>query len=492
MMYKSNNIPHNDESIFKSVDWITVLIYVILVFCGWVSIYGASYEYEHAVSMYDLSGRAGMQLVWIGSSLIIGFVLLKLDSSLYDILAYYIYAALILLLIITIVVAPDIKGSRSWLVITNSIRIQPAEFAKFGVALALAKYMSSYNFKLMVPKSIVTVISILVVPFILIILQNETGSALVYSAFILMLYREGLPGLVLVLGATAVVLFVFGLKYSEIDFGYYISKGEFISIMVILSLSIILIMNYAKDIKTALNIGLGAALLLGGAYLVDTYYTSISWGLIGIIALASLIVYLTIIAIKRWNKTYIFIALFGIASIFYVNSIDYFFTDVLQPHQQLRIKVTLGMTEDPLGVEYNVNQSKIAIGSGGLLGKGFLNGTQTKLKYVPEQDTDFIFCTVGEEQGFAGSVFVLILFGILIVRLMLLAEQQKTHFSRIYGYSVASILFFHVAINVGMVIGLTPVIGIPLPFFSYGGSSLWGFTILLFIFLRLDMARKRR
>lgn len=481
-----------EESILKTVDWTIILIYIVLVFCGWVSIYGASYEYEHAVSMYDLSGRAGMQLVWIGSSLIIGFVLLKLDSNLYDILGYYIYAALVLLLIITIIVAPDIKGSRSWLVITSSIRLQPAEFAKFGVALALAKYMSSYNFKLMTPKSLFTVACLIFVPFVLIILQNETGSALVYTAFVLMLYREGLPGGILVFAATAVVLFVFGLKYSEIDLGYDISMGEFISIIIVFILSIVMVVNYSRDSKVARNIGISGVVFLGGSYLIDNYLTAINWGLVGIIVLASLIVYLLYVAIRRWNKTYLFVALFGICSIAYVNSIDYLFSDVLQPHQQQRIKVTLGMEEDALGAGYNVNQSKIAIGSGGVFGKGFLNGTQTKLKYVPEQDTDFIFCTVGEEQGFVGTVFVLIMFGILIVRLMILAEQQKTAFARIYGYSVASILFFHVCINVGMVIGLTPVIGIPLPFFSYGGSSLWGFSILLFIFLRLDMARKRR
>lgn len=481
-----------DESIFKSVDWITILIYLILVFCGWVSIYGASYEYEHAVSMFDLSGRAGMQLVWIGTSLVIGFVLLKLDSNLYDILAYYIYAFLILLLIVTIIVAPDIKGSRSWLVITNSIRLQPAEFAKFGVALALAKYMSSYGFKLLNITSLSTVAAIIFIPFVLIILQNETGSALVYTAFVLMLYREGLPGGILIFAATAVVLFVVGLKYSEIDFGYNISMGEFISIIIVLVMSLIMVINYARDAKTARNIGLGAILFLGGLYLIDNYMTEVNWGLFGIITFASLIIYLIVVSVKKWNKVYLFIALFGIFSLVYVNSIDYLFSDVLQPHQQQRIKVTLGMEEDALGAGYNVNQSKIAIGSGGFMGKGFLNGTQTKLKYVPEQDTDFIFCTVGEEQGFVGTVVVLILFAFLIVRLMFLAEQQKTAFARIYGYSVASILLFHVSINVGMVIGLTPVIGIPLPFFSYGGSSLWGFSILLFIFLRLDMARKRR
>ena len=487
-MYKKE-----DESIFKSVDWIVIFIYLILVFCGWFSIYAASYEYEHVVSMYDLSGRAGMQLVWIGTSVILGFILLKLDDSLYDILAYYIYIVLVLLLLVTIFVAPDIKGSKSWLVITNSIRLQPAEFAKFGVALALAKYMSTYNFKLMTFKSLSTVALLIFIPFVLIILQNETGSALVYAAFVLVLYREGLPGSVLALGATAVVLFVVGLKYSEIEVGYNISLGELISIVLVIILSAIMLMVYSKDIKTAGNILLAGILVFLGSYLLEHFnIVSVNFGLIATIIFGCFLVYLIALAIKKWSKIYLLVALFAICSVGYVSSIDYLFSDVLLPHQQSRIKVTLGMEEDALGVGYNVNQSKIAMGSGGLLGKGFLNGTQTKLKYVPEQDTDFIFCTVGEEHGFVGSVVVLILFGILIVRLILLAEQQKSVFSRVYGYSVASILFFHVVVNVGMVIGITPVIGIPLPFFSYGGSSLWGFTILLFIFLRLDMARKRR
>lgn len=482
-----------EESIVRNVDWIVIFIYLILVFCGWFSIYAASYEYEHVVSMFDLSGRAGMQLVWIGTSLILGFILLKLDDGLYDILGYYIYIVLVLLLLVTIFVAPDIKGSKSWLVITNSIRFQPAEFAKFGVALALAKYMSSYNFKLMTVKSLSTVALLILTPFILIILQNETGSALVYAAFVLVLYREGLPSSVLVFGTTAVVLFVVGLKYSEIELGYNVSMGEFLSVLLVIGISAIMLLVYSKETKPARNIILSTILVFVGAYLLHAYeILTVNFGLLALIAFGALLAYLIFLCIKKWNKTYIVILLFGIFSVGYVSSIDYLFTDVLQPHQQSRIKVTLGMEEDALGAGYNVNQSKIAMGSGGFSGKGFLNGTQTKLKYVPEQDTDFIFCTVGEEHGFVGSVFVLILFGVLIIRLILLAEQQKTAFSRIYGYSVASILFFHLAVNIGMVIGITPVIGIPLPFFSYGGSSLWGFSILLFIFLRLDMARKRR
>lgn len=481
-----------EESIKKSLDWITIALYIILVICGWFSIYGASYDYENVTSMFDLSGRAGMQLVWMGTSLILGFVILKLDSNLYDVLAYYIYAFFILLLIVTLVVATDTRGSRSWLKITSSIQIQPAEFAKFAVALALARFMNTYNFKLLKAKNLFIIAALILVPMLLIIMQKETGSALVYAIFILMLYREGLPGIILSLGLAAIVFFVVGLKYSDTDMGI-ISLGEFITIiLVILASALYLIFNYQKGRNVAYNILLGAIGILGISYLIHYLGAPVNFGIIALSTIGALVIYMLVLAKKYWSKTYLFIAAFAIGSILYVGSIDYLFTEVMQPHQQMRIKVTLGMEEDLMGAGYNVNQSKIAIGSGGFLGKGYLNGTQTKLKYVPEQDTDFIFCTVGEEKGFVGSVFVLSLFLLLILRLIYLAERQKNTFGRVYGYSVACILFFHLMINIGMVIGLTPVIGIPLPFFSYGGSSLWGFTILLFIFLRIDMARKRR
>ncbi|MDR2951163.1 MAG: rod shape-determining protein RodA [Prevotella sp.] len=480
-----------EEHIKSSVDWFTIILYIIMVFFGWFSIYGASYNYEHATSMFDLSGRAGMQLVWIGTSLVLGFIILKLDSNLYDILAYYIYAAFMLLLLLTVIIAPDIKGSRSWLVITDTIRLQPAEFAKFAVALALARFLNSYNFKLLTAKNLLIIAGIIILPMLLILLQKETGSALVYTVFILMLYREGLPGVVLFLGLSAIVFFVVGLKYSETDIGF-ISTGEFMTIIMVIIISAALLLSYRQDKVAARNIILGALVLFGIPYLISLLDVNIDFGIIAFVSIGILVIYLLFLARKYWSKVYLLTAAFAIGSVLFVSSIDYLFNDVMQPHQQMRIKVTLGMEDDLMGAGYNVNQSKIAIGSGGLLGKGYLNGTQTKLKYVPEQDTDFIFCTVGEEQGFAGSVLVLILFSALILRLFFLSERQKSTFGRVYGYCVACIFFFHLAINVGMVIGLTPVIGIPLPFFSYGGSSLWGFTILLFIFLRIDMARKRR
>lgn len=480
-----------DENIQKNVDWVIITIYLVLVLFGWFSIYGASYQYEHATSMFDLSGRAGMQLVWIGSSLVLGFILLKLDSNIYDVFAYYIYIAFMFLLLITAIVAPDIKGSRSWLVITDTIRLQPAEFAKFAVALALARFLNSYNFKLMTFKNLSITAGMIALPMLLILLQKETGSALVYTAFILMLYREGLPGIVLFLFVSAIVLFVFGLKYSEVHMGA-MTTGELISSILIILVSGILVLSYRQDRIASRNIFVGAITLFGLAYLISLLNVDIDFGIVAYIGIGSLVVYLLVLAKKYWSKVYLLVAVFIISSFAFVSSIDYFFNDVMQPHQQMRIKVALGMEDDLMGAGYNVNQSKIAIGSGGFLGKGYLNGTQTKLKYVPEQDTDFIFCTVGEEQGFVGSVAVLVLFLIFILRLIYLAERQRNTFGRVYGYCVASIFLFHIFINIGMVTGLTPVIGIPLPFFSYGGSSLWGFTILLFIFLRIDMARKRR
>lgn len=481
-----------DDHIKGSVDWFTIALYFILIICGWLSIYGSSYDYEHATSIFDLASRSGKQLIWIGTSLVMAFVLLKLDSKVYDVFAYFIYLFFILLLLVPIIMGPEIKGSRSWIIITNDIRLQPAEFAKFAVSLALARYISRFNFMISKRKDFVTVIGIILIPMLLILMQNETGSALVYVAFTLMLYREGLPGIFLFLGLAAVVLFVVGLKYSQIDMGL-ISLGEFISIILVIISSALLIAVYSKKRSSVpiLIITFGAGLFVAAAIpaLIGFH---VNWGFVAIVGLAALVIYLIVLARQQWSKIYLWVIVFIIGSFSFVASTNYLFNDILQPHQQMRIKVTLGMEDDLAGAGYNVNQSKIAIGSGGFLGKGFLEGTQTKLKYVPEQDTDFIFCTVGEEQGFVGAIVVLLLFLTLILRLIYLSERQRETFGRVYGYCVACVFLWHVAINIGMVIGLTPVIGIPLPFFSYGGSSLWGFTLLLFVFLRIDMKRKRR
>ncbi len=460
-----------------------------MVIGGWFSICGASYEFEN-VGLFDPSGRPGSQLIWIGLSVILIFVIMMLEKDVYDVFAYLIYGGIILLLIATIFLAPDIKGSRSWLVITNSIRLQPAEFAKFATALAVAKLMNSYGFKLTTVKGFLSTLGFIFLPMVLILLQKETGSALVYLAFFLVLYREGMSGYVLLSGIGAIVFFVTAMKFGDEMLGIT-PLGELIVSCLVLVVVLFLLFFSRKDYRTGKIALIVIIAAFAAGYFVSlsmpVNFVWISFGLIGVITL-----YLLLISFIRQLWSYALIGVFAVASLGFLFCSDYVFDSVLEPHQQVRIKVILGLEDDPAGAGYNVNQSKIAIGSGGLLGKGFLNGTQTKLKYVPEQDTDFIFCTVGEEQGFVGSAAVLIVFAIFILRLISLAEQQRDTFGRVYGYSVASIFFFHLVINIGMVTGLTPVIGIPLPFFSYGGSSLWGFTILLFIFLRLDASRKER
>lgn len=470
------------------IDWWTVLFYVLLVVAGWFSICGASYEFDNA-GLFDPSGRPGMQLVWMGLSVALIFVILMLESEVYDVFAYLMYAAVILLLVVTIFIAPDIKGSHSWLVL-GPIRLQPAEFAKFATALAVAKRMGTYGFKLTTPKNFLSVLALIFLPMLCILLQKETGSALVYLAFFLMLYREGMSGYILLAGVCAVAFFVLSMKFSGVLLGAT-ALGELIVSCLILLLVIGLVWIERRD-KWAVRIlsGAVAVAFLGG--LIASFFMPVNYAWIAIGVLLVSVGYLVFLSVRNWVWHYVLIAAFALGSLAFMYSVDYVFTDILEPHQQVRIRVALGLEDDPTGAGYNVNQSMIAIGSGGLTGKGFLNGTQTKLKYVPEQDTDFIFCTVGEEEGFIGTTLVLLLYGAFILRLIILAERQTSVFSRVYGYSVASIFFFHLAINIGMVIGLTPVIGIPLPFFSYGGSSLWGFTILLFVFLRLDASRRER
>ncbi|MDD4115493.1 MAG: rod shape-determining protein RodA [Massilibacteroides sp.] len=476
------------RNLWKSIDWITILFYAMMVIAGWFSICGASYEFDNT-NLFNLAARPGLQLLWIGLSVGLIFIIMMLDKDFFDIFAYLIYFIIILLLIATIFLAPEIKGSRSWLVL-GPIRLQPAEFAKFATALAVAKFMSQYNFKLNTFKNFIITLLLIFLPVICILLQKETGSALVYLAFFLVLYREGMSGKVLLIGFCAVLFFVTNMKFSEATVGITPLGELLVTIMIFVITTLLTLGAGAKKYFMYSIYGITAFAFLSGYLISLLIPVNFFWIGMGIILL--LCCYLFYEAIHSWTMKYALIAFFALSSLLFLFSIEYVFNNVLEPHQQVRIKVSLGLEDDPSGAGYNVNQSKIAIGSGGMTGKGFLNGTQTKLKYVPEQDTDFIFCTVGEEQGFIGSSLVIILFGAFIVRLILLAERQETDFARIYGYSVASIFLFHLIINIGMVLGLTPVIGIPLPFFSYGGSSLWGFTFLLFIFLRLDSLRKER
>lgn len=410
------------DNIFKNLDWVTISIYITLVFLGWGNIYAAVFNEEHQ-NIFDFSQKYGKQLLWIITAFVLATIIIAIDGEFYAAFAFPIYIIALIMLVLVLFIGTEISGSKSWFKIGDA-GIQPAEFAKFATCLALAKYLSKLDIKMSNLSTKIISSLIIFTPIILIILENETGVALVYFAFIFVLYREGLSGNFLLFGFFAAVLFVLSLLVDKITLTYII--GGMLTV-------VFLFLRKSKQI------------------------------------------FLTILSI--------FLIVVGI-----VFGTDYAFKK-LETHQQKRINVFLGKEVDKSKEGYNVNQAMIAIGSGGLGGKGYLQGTQTKYDFVPEQDTDFIFCTVGEEWGFWGTSSVIILLVGLIVRVIFIAERQRSPFSRIYGYGVASILFFHLTVNIGMTIGLMPVIGIPLPFFSYGGSSLWSFTILLFIFLKLDAQR---
>ncbi len=402
-------------------------MFLLLALFGWVNIYGAGYNYEQT-SIFSFANRAGKQFVWICTAMVLGMVILLIDEKTYDMFGYWLYGAMILLLLLTPLLARDVKGSLSWINF-GPINLQPAEFAKCFTAIAVAKYMGRFEYRLRGWRDLVMPGVLVLLPmFIIMVWQKETGSALVFTAFLLTFYRQGMTGLVLLAGVLAVVLFIVVIRFS----------------------------------------------LLPAVILLAVLFAFVMW------------------RVWRNRVQRLWVVLFFILYLGFSGMCNYAFTHVLQPHQRIRIEVLLGMKDDPSGAGYNVNQARIAIGSGRFFGKGYLEGTQTKLKFVPEQDTDFIFCTVGEEWGFVGSTAVLLLYLVFILRIIYLAERQREVSARVYGYSVASIFLLHLSINVGMVLGLLPVIGIPLPMFSYGGSSLWGFTLLLFIFLRMDAARMNR
>ncbi len=411
------------KNIFENIDWVLVIMYLVLVFMGWINIYAAVFNEEHS-SIFDMTQNYGRQLLWIGTSLVIALAIMVIDGKFYAAFSYPIYAVVMVILLVVLVIARDVQGARSWIEI-GSFKLQPSEFAKFATNMAVAKYLSTLNIRMEDMRTKLTAGLIVLFPMALVLLQNDTGSALVFCAFIFVLYREGLSQNFLIFGFFSGVLFVLALMVPNI---------------VLLS-------------------------IIGG---------------LGLIAY---------LLMRKTRKNLIVILTITSLACGVVFSVDYAFNKILQDHQRERIEVLLGKKSDLKGAGYNVNQSLIAIGSGGLTGKGFLQGTQTKYDFVPEQSTDFIFCTVGEEWGFAGTTFVLLLFLALLYRILFIAERQRSPYTRIYGYGVASILFFHLMINVGMAIGLAPVIGIPLPFFSYGGSSLWSFTILLFILIKLDSYR---
>jgi rod shape determining protein RodA len=480
-----------ERGVLQSLDWWTIGIYIALLTFGWLSVCGASYTYGDT-DLFSLSSRSGMQIVWIGTSLFLALILLLIDDSLYETLAYVLFGLLLLLLFATIFNPHTIKGSRSWLVL-GPLRLQPAEFAKFATSLALAKFMGRYGYDIHKWRDFVVTLALIFTPMLFIVMQRETGSALVYLCFFLMLYREGMTGSVLFTGVAMVLYFVVGISYAEVMlFETPTSVGKFTVLLLIQVFTSAMVWVFCRQEEKAMQILASclAVTLICLAFSVYVIPFDLFWVQVSMSAI--LIGYLLWEALQSRIRNYYWITLFTLGSLIFFNTADYALNNILEVHQRTRINVLLGLEEDLRGAGYNVHQSEIAIGSGGLEGKGFLNGTQTKLKYVPEQDTDFIFCTVGEEEGFIGATSVLLLFLALILRLIHLAERQVSSFGRVYGYCVLSVFLFHVFINVGMVLGLTPVIGIPLPFFSYGGSSLWGFTFLLFIFLRIDAGRNMK
>lgn len=464
------------NKLIRNIDWLSVLLYATLVFMGWLNIYAAVYDDSHN-SIIDLTQKYGKQLMWIGAAFVLGFVILLTDSKFFTAFSFVIYWLTIALLISVLVFGREVNGARSWFEI-GGLRIQPAEFGKFATALALANVMSRHGFKIMKFSNLLLIGSLLLIPAALIILQNDTGSALVYSSFLLVMYREGLHGSILVLISVIIVLFIFTLLYSPL------------TVMLIIIFASLVAFLYYRQNKSELY---RLFLFLTGCFLFAMF---IRWLFELPVTDDKLLLYsyllTSVIGIffiyRRKMRHIIFVLMASWLSIGTTIGVNNVF-DRLPQHQKDRINNLLGIETDLSGTGYNVNQSKIAIGSGGFSGKGYLQGTQTKYNFVPEQSTDFIFCTVGEEWGFVGSTVVLLLFLAFILRIINLAERQRSDFSRVYGYAVACILFFHVAVNVGMTIGIAPVIGIPLPFFSYGGSSLWAFTILIFIFLRLDANR---
>jgi len=467
---------------YKKIDWQLIGCYLALVIIGWISVFASVFDEEHA-QIFDVSQRYGMQFIWIMTSLIIAyFIIFVINPKFYNVTAWFLYAGVLLLLLAVIFLGVEVNGSKSWFMI-GPFRFQPAEVSKITTSLALASLISSYNFKLNSVKGMLKVGLILIIPMLMIILEKETGSALIYTGFIFVLYREGLSGWYLTFGLLGIALFLITLSFSPfialitLFIILAVAKG-FLSKSITLHIIFLALFTPALIFVPELR---NLKFLEALKDLPDVFW-------FGLIVLP-VIISQAILAFRKKLQYLWYIIICFVAGTALVFSVDFFFEKILQEHQRARIESLLGIEQDLRGAGYNVHQSKIAIGSGGFLGKGFLQGTQTKFNFVPEQSTDFIFCTVGEEWGFVGSVVVIGIYVFMLIRILSLAEKQKDHFARIYGYCLASCIFLHFFINIGMTIGIMPVIGIPLPFVSYGGSSLWTFTILLFIFIRLDLER---
>jgi rod shape determining protein RodA len=456
------------ESSAKEIDWLTVLLYLGLVLTGWLMIYAVGVEENP--NPFDLAARHGNQVTWVGVSIVIGAILLIIDGRFYQQAAYIFFGIAMFTLLFTLVGGKEIAGSKSWLII-GPMRIQPAEPAKFTTCLALAAFLSSFNLSLQRFQNQIIALAIILLPMCLVVLQGDAGSALVYASLLIVLFREGMPAQLYVFGITMIVLTILSLVFNI----YNILIG-----LILIAGSVITIQGQRSN-RPFIGFIIIAAAMIYIASEGFMMYAAIGLGLV-FIAWWTRRIMLT----KRRSNLIVFLVGTMVLGL-YATVVNYGFNEFLQSHQKDRINVWLKPSEaDPLGSLYNVNQSKKAIGSGGLTGKGFLQGEMTKMEYVPEQVTDFIFCTIGEEHGFIGAFAIILLFTSLLMRIIVIAERQRSRFTRVYAYGVASILFFHLLINIGMTIGLMPVIGIPLPFISYGGSSLLSFTMLLAILVRLD------
>ncbi len=478
-----------NNSILRNLDWWTIgLAYAIVLF-GWVNIYGANFNFEQT-GMFSLSNRAGKQFLWIVITTVVGVGLLFIKSDVYDVLAYILYAVMIAVLLVTPLISNDTKGSLSWIDLGHGIKLQPAEFAKFITALAVAKNMGRYGYKVRDWRDLVVPMALIAVPALIIMVpQKETGSALVFSAFLLVFYREGMSGYVLAVLVAIAALSIVSIRFGAVPLPIGSGSVGMLACLLVL-IAVVLFYVYRenrswKELLILCAVGVGVF----GVALVASIWVRVPFCYVAMALLLGLTGYSAVSAWYRRHTKLLWVAAFALIGLATTVGCDFVFSRVLQPHQRVRIEVLLGLKDDPKGAGYNVNQARIAIGSGGVTGKGFLQGTQTKLQFVPEQSTDFIFCTVGEEWGFLGSAGLLLVYLAFILRLIFIAERQRDTFSRVYAYCVASIFLFHLTINIGMVLGLLPVIGIPLPFFSYGGSSLLGFTIMLAILLRLDVDR---
>ncbi|HNW57679.1 MAG TPA: rod shape-determining protein RodA [Bacteroidales bacterium] len=468
----------SSNSIWKGVDKTSILLFLVLIIMGWFNIYSAVYNEEHK-DILDFSQRYGKQFIWIIASLIIAVFTLTVDNRFYFFFSWFVYGFTILLLFLVLIFGKEINGARSWFEF-GWVSLQPSEFAKIGTALALASYLNTKNQDLTRISVMIPALAIILLPAILTALQPDMGSTIVYFALFIVLYREGMSTYIFVSGILMIILFFLTLLLNNL----YLTIGLII-------VAFFLVFFTTRKMKLCLT-GAGIFIVITAILFTIKYFVLDITVDSEMILLISIILSGVVFAYYFYTRratAILVIFLFLTGSILFINTVDYTFNNIIQPHQKERIEITLGIKSDPHGTGYNVNQSIISVGSGGFKGKGYLQGTQTKFKFVPSQSTDFIFCTVGEEWGFLGSIVLIGLYLFLLLRLVILAERQRSVFTRVYGYGVLSIFFVHIFINIGMAIGLVPVIGIPLPFLSYGGSSLWAFTILLFIFLRLDASR---